>query len=160
VSAGSKIPISLEINGSQRTLEVEPGLLLVDALRERCGLNGTRVGCLTGDCGACTVLVDGETRRSCLILAASMSGRTVTTIEGLAPAGSLTAVQRAFCSEHGFQCGYCTAGMVLAIEELLAREKSPSAARVREAIAGNLCRCTGYDSIVAAALAAASGADA
>jgi carbon-monoxide dehydrogenase small subunit len=158
VELSPKVAISLEINGSACTLEVEPGLLLVDALRESCGLTGTRVGCLTGDCGACTVRVDGETRRSCLILAAAMSGRSVTTIEGLAPEGSLTAVQRAFCGEHGFQCGYCTAGMVLVIEELLAHEPHPDGARVREAIAGNLCRCTGYDSIIAAALAAASGA--
>jgi carbon-monoxide dehydrogenase small subunit len=160
VDADRSVAISLEINGSRRSLEVQPGLLLVDALRESCGLTGTHVGCLTGDCGACTVLVDGETRRSCLILAAAMDGRSVTTIEGLAPEGSLTAVQRAFCAEHGFQCGYCTAGMVLVVEELLAREPNPSAAQVREAIAGNLCRCTGYDSIIAAALAAASGADA
>lgn len=140
--------ISLRVNGVQHELNVDPRTLLVHAVREELGLTGTNVGCLTGDCGACTVLLDGRTAKSCSVLAATADGAEVTTIEGLRGAdGSLHPVQQAFWDEFAFQCGYCIPGMVLTTCELLEREPDPDARQVDEAINGNLCRCTGYGSI-------------
>ena len=128
--------------------------LLVQYLREACGLTGTKVGCDTSSCGACTVLVDGESVKSCTMLAAQADGAAVTTIEGLASGGEMHAVQR-FAEHHGLQCGYCTAGMVLAAVSLLEEIPNPTEADIRLGLGGNLCRCTGYHNIVQAVLAAA-----
>ena len=148
--------IALTVNGASHEAEVEPRELLVFFLRDRLGLTGTNVGCDTSSCGACTVLLDGESVKSCTVLAAQADGRSVTTLEGLAGAdGTMHAVQRAFHEEHGLQCGYCTPGMVMAITSLLKENPSPTEAQVRQGIEGNICRCTGYHNIVKAALAAA-----
>jgi aerobic carbon-monoxide dehydrogenase small subunit len=147
--------VDLTVNGEQRSDDVEPRLLLVHYLREVCGLRAANVGCDTTSCGACTVLLDGESVKSCTVLTAQAAGRTVTTAEGLAPAGELHTVQRAFRAEHGLQCGFCTPGMVMATVSLLAVNPSPSEEQVREGLEGNLCRCTGYHNIVRAVLAAA-----
>ena len=148
--------ITLTVNGQSRTDEVEPRLLLVHHLREVCGLRAANVGCDTSSCGACTVLLDGEAVKSCTVLAAQADGSEVTTLEGLAePDGTLHPVQAAFREEHGLQCGFCTAGMVMASVGLLAQEPSPDEQQVREALEGNLCRCTGYHNIVRAVLSAA-----
>ncbi|GJD52160.1 Carbon monoxide dehydrogenase small chain [Methylobacterium crusticola] len=140
------------INGVACDREIDPRLLLVEAVRDVAGLKGTRVGCLTGDCGACTVRIDGAVVKSCLVLALSVEDRAITTIEG---AGDLTEIQHAFVAENGFQCGFCTTGMVLTAAELLRDNPRPSEAEIRRAISGNLCRCTGYDGIVAAVRRAA-----
>ena len=143
-------------NGSEQAHEVEPRTLLVQFLREACALTGTKVGCDTSTCGACTVLVDGESVKSCTMLAAQADGATVTTIEGLAAAdGTLHPVQQAFHEHHGLQCGYCTAGMVMATVSLLEEIPAPTEEDVRLGLEGNLCRCTGYHNIVASVLAAA-----
>ena len=148
--------ITVTVNGQQRTDEVEPRLLLVHHLREVCGLRAANVGCDTSSCGACTVLLDGEAVKSCTVLAAQADGGEVTTLEGLAePDGTLHPVQAAFREEHGLQCGFCTPGMVMATVGLLAQEPDPDEQQVREALEGNLCRCTGYHNIVRAVLAAA-----
>ena len=148
--------ITMTVNGQQRTDEVEPRLLLVHHLREVCGLRAANVGCDTSSCGACTVLLDGEAVKSCTVLAAQAEGGEVTTLEGLAePDGTLHPVQAAFREEHGLQCGFCTSGMVMASVGLLAQEPSPDEQQVREALEGNLCRCTGYHNIVRAVLSAA-----
>ena len=148
--------ITMTVNGQQRTDEVEARLLLVHHLREVCGLRAANVGCDTSSCGACTVLLDGEAVKSCTVLAAQADGGEVTTLEGLAePDGTLHPVQAAFREEHGLQCGFCTSGMVMASVGLLAQEPSPDEQQVREALEGNLCRCTGYHNIVRAVLAAA-----
>jgi aerobic carbon-monoxide dehydrogenase small subunit len=147
--------IRLTVNGSERTSDVEPRLLLVHHLRETLGLTGTNVGCDTSSCGACTVLVDGESVKSCTVLAVQADGSDVTTIEGLADGDDLHPVQRAFQDEHGLQCGFCTPGMVMAAVSLLDEHPEPSEADVRHGIEGNLCRCTGYHNIVRAILAAA-----
>jgi carbon-monoxide dehydrogenase small subunit len=150
------VQVTLTVNGQQRTDEVEPRLLLVHHLREVCGLRAANVGCDTSSCGACTVLLDGEAVKSCTVLAAQAAGSRVTTLEGLAePDGTLHPVQAAFQAEHGLQCGFCTAGMVMASVGLLAHQPSPDEQDVREALEGNLCRCTGYHNIVRAVLAAA-----
>jgi aerobic-type carbon monoxide dehydrogenase small subunit (CoxS/CutS family) len=141
------------INGQALNLEVDSRLLLVELVREQAGLKGTRIGCLTGDCGACTLMLDGEVVKSCLVLALSVEGRDVVTIEG---AEGLDEIQEAFILENGFQCGYCTTGMVLTARELLYSNPYATAADIRRAISGNLCRCTGYDDIVAAILRAAA----
>ena len=144
------------VNGSEQAHEVEPRTLLVQFLREACALTGTKVGCDTSTCGACTVLVDGESVKSCTMLAAQADGATVTTIEGLAAAdGTLHPVQQAFHEHHGLQCGYCTAGMVMATVSLLEEIPAPTEEDVRLGLEGNLCRCTGYHNIVASVLAAA-----
>jgi carbon-monoxide dehydrogenase small subunit len=145
------------VNGAEQAHDVEPRMLLVQFLRESCVLTGTKVGCDTSSCGACTVLVDGESVKSCTMFAAQADGAAVTTIEGLAPAGELHPMQRAFHEEHGLQCGFCTAGMVLAAVSLLDENPSPTEDQVRLGLEGNLCRCTGYDNIVKAVLAAANG---
>jgi len=147
--------IGMTVNRAAQAHDVEARTLLVQFLRDECGLTGTKVGCDTSSCGACTVLVDGESVKSCTMLAAQADGATVTTIEGLATDGEWHPVQRTFHEEHGLQCGYCTAGMVLAAVGLLEENPHPTEAEVRIGLEGNLCRCTGYHNIVAAVLAAA-----
>ncbi|MDX2222655.1 MAG: (2Fe-2S)-binding protein [Rhodospirillaceae bacterium] len=141
--------VQLRIDGSLHELEVAPNTSLLDLLRNQLGLTGTHMGCMTGHCGACTVLIDGKVAKSCITLAATLSRETVTTIEGLAqPDGTLHPVQQAFWDETGFQCGFCAPGMVLSTVELLGETKNPSDDEIRTALAGNLCRCTGYQSLV------------
>lgn len=147
--------VSMTVNGATAEHDVEPRLLLVYYLREVLGLTGTKVGCDTTSCGACTVLLDGESVKSCTVLAVQADGAAVTTIEGLAGDGVLHRVQQAFHDHHGLQCGYCTSGMVMAAVSLLEERPDPTEAEVREGLEGNLCRCTGYHNIVKAVLAAA-----
>jgi len=146
--------VSLVINGRQREDAVADNLLLLDYLREIAGLTGTKRGCDGGECGACTVLVDGEPRLACLSLAASCEGRRVETIEALAADGRMSRLQRAFHEKLGAQCGYCTPGMIMAAEGLLRRNASPTEAEIREALSGNICRCTGYVKIIESVQAA------
>jgi carbon-monoxide dehydrogenase small subunit len=147
--------VELTVNGQRRSDDIEPRLLLVHYLREVCGLRAANVGCDTTSCGACTVLLNGQSVKSCTVLAAQVAGEEVTTIEGLAGAdGRMGPVQQSFQDCHGLQCGYCTPGMVMAITSLLAENPDPSEQDVRIGLEGNLCRCTGYHNIVAAALAA------
>src|SRR2546427_2179421 len=148
--------IAVTVNGDRREAEVEPRQLLVYYLREQLGLTGTNVGCDTSSCGACTVLLDGESVKSCTVLAVQADGAEVTTIEGLAQDGELHPVQRAFHEQHALQCGFCTPGMVLATVSLLEENPSPGEQEIRHALEGNLCRCTGYHNIVLAVQAAAS----
>ena len=145
----------MTVNGSTREDEVEPRILLVQYLREVRGLTGTKVGCDTSACGACTVLVDGESVKSCTMFAVQADGRRITTIEGLATDGRLHPMQQAFHEGHGVQCGFCTAGMVMAAVSLLDENPHPTEHDVRLGLEGNLCRCTGYQNIVNAVLAAA-----
>jgi carbon-monoxide dehydrogenase small subunit len=147
--------VELTVNGQPRADEVEPRLLLVHYLREVCGLRAANVGCDTTSCGACTVLLNGESVKSCTVLTAQASGGTVTTAEGLSANGELHPVQEAFRQEHGLQCGFCTPGMVMAAVGLLAENPDPTEEQVREGLEGNLCRCTGYHNIVRAVLLAA-----
>jgi len=140
--------ISLTVNGVPHELDLEPRELLVYVLRERLGLTGTVVGCDTSSCGACTVLLDGESVKSCTLLGVQADGREVTTIEALAEDGVLNELQESFHTHHALQCGYCTSGMVLAATSLLAENPSPSAGEIRHALEGNICRCTGYQNIV------------
>jgi len=148
--------LSLTVNGQPRQDEVEPRLLLAHYLRDTCGLKATNIGCDTTSCGACTVHVDGESVKSCTVLAVQCEGSSVTTLEGLAgDDGELHPVQAAFRAEHALQCGFCTPGMVMAVVGLLAECPKPTERQVREGLEGNLCRCTGYHNIVRAALAAA-----
>ena len=148
--------VELTVNGKDITADVEDRMLLVHFLRDVADLTATNIGCETTSCGSCTVLLDGESVKSCTVLAAQADGRSVTTLEGLASDGEMHAVQKAFHNEHGLQCGYCTPGMVMAIVSLLKENPSPTEAEVRAGLEGNLCRCTGYHNIVRAALAAAS----
>jgi carbon-monoxide dehydrogenase small subunit len=151
--------IAMTVNGRGVEHDVEPRTLLVSFLREACALTGTKVGCDTSSCGACTVLVGGESVKSCTMLAAQADGATVTTIEGLAgPDGALHPMQAAFQENHGLQCGFCTAGMVMASVSLIGEHPSPTERDVREGLEGNLCRCTGYHNIVKAVLSAAETA--
>ena len=150
--------LRLTVNGKPREDAVAENALLIDYLRDALGLTGTKQGCDGGECGACTVLVDGEPRLACITLAASIEGRAVETIESLATQGRLSALQRAFHEKLGAQCGFCTPGMVMAAEALLRRVPQPSEAQIREALAGNLCRCTGYVKIVESVQAAAGAA--
>jgi 4-hydroxybenzoyl-CoA reductase subunit gamma len=147
--------VSLSVNGRRTDDLIEDETLLLDYLRERRGLTGTKRGCDGGECGACTVLVDGEPRLACITLAASCSGRNVETIEGQGVGGRLSRLQRAFHEKLGTQCGFCTPGMVMAAEALLRKVPNPSDAEIREALGGNLCRCTGYVKILEAVQAAA-----
>jgi carbon-monoxide dehydrogenase small subunit len=148
--------IAVTVNGQRHEAEVEPRTLLVYFLREHLGLTGTNVGCDTSSCGSCTVQLDGESVKSCTLLAAQADGREVTTIEALAgPDGSLHPLQEAFRRNHGLQCGYCTPGMIMAAESYLRENPSPTEEEVRLALEGNLCRCTGYQNIVASILDAA-----
>ena len=146
--------VELTVNGRRRGEALEDELLLIDYLRSRRGLTGTKRGCDGGECGACTVLVDGAPRLACLTLAASCDGRSIETIEAQAANGRLSALQRAFHEKLGAQCGFCTPGMIMAAEALLRRRLEPSEEEVREALGGNLCRCTGYAKIVEAVRAA------
>jgi carbon-monoxide dehydrogenase small subunit len=146
--------MSVTVNGAAHEADVEPRLLLVHFLRDVLGLTGTNVGCDTSSCGACTVHVDGESVKSCTMLAVQADGTSVTTIEGLARDGTFHPMQEAFREHHGLQCGFCTPGMVMAAVSLLQEHAKPTEAEVREGLEGNLCRCTGYHNIVKAVLAA------
>ena len=155
--------VGVTVNGQMREADVEPRTLLVYFLRESLGLTGTNVGCDTSSCGACTVLLDGESVKSCTMLAAQVDGRQVTTIEGMASDGALHPIQEAFHRNHGLQCGYCTPGMIMAAASYLNENPTPTEEEVRESLEGNLCRCTGYQNIVKSILDAAgqmTGADA
>jgi carbon-monoxide dehydrogenase small subunit len=142
------VKVTITVNGKAQSDEVEPRLLLVHYLRERLALTGTHIGCDTTQCGACTVLVDGASAKSCTIFAAQADGSDVQTIEGIATDGQLHAMQEAFWEEHGLQCGYCTPGMIMAGINLLNENPSPTEQEIREGIEGNFCRCTGYQHIV------------
>ena len=148
--------VTLSVNGASRTASVEPRITLADVLRDELGLTGTHVGCEHGVCGACTVLLDGRSVRSCLLFAVQAAGHEVTTVEGLAAAdGTLHPLQEAFHDAHGLQCGFCTPGFLMAARELLDENPSPTEVEVRTFLSGNLCRCTGYQNIVDAVLLAA-----
>ena len=147
--------VAITVNGERREAEVEQRQLLVYFLRNQLGLTGTNVGCDTSSCGACTVLVDGESVKSCTVFAVQADGAEVTTIEGLAENGELHPVQQAFHEQHALQCGYCTPGMIMAAAGLLADNPNPTEEEVRHGLEGNLCRCTGYHNIVKAVQAAA-----
>jgi len=147
--------LTLAVNGRKHQIAAADHSLLVDVLRETLGLTGTKQGCDGGECGACTVLVDGQPRLACITLAVAVEGREVETIEGLARSGRMSALQQAFHERLGTQCGFCTPGMVMAAEALLRREPHPGEAQIREALSGNLCRCTGYVKIVESVQAAA-----
>ena len=147
--------VSVTVNGVAREAEVEPRTLLVYFLREALGLTGTNVGCDTTSCGSCTVLVDGESVKSCNLLAVQVDGREVTTIEGMASDGQMHPIQEAFHRNHGLQCGYCTPGMIMAAASYLKENPDPTDEQVRESLEGNLCRCTGYHNIVKSILDAA-----
>jgi aerobic carbon-monoxide dehydrogenase small subunit len=153
----SRHPIKLTVNGTRHEREVEARLTLADFLRHELGLTGTHLGCEHGVCGACTVLIDGRSARSCLTFAVQMDGHDLLTVEGLADQknGELNALQQAFRDHHGLQCGFCTPGMLITLTELLRDNADPTEHDVRDALSGNLCRCTGYAGIVAAALDAA-----
>jgi carbon-monoxide dehydrogenase small subunit len=150
--------VELTVNGQPRSDDVEPRLLLVHYLREVCGLRAANVGCDTTSCGACTVLLNGTSVKSCTVLTVQADGQQVTTAEGLAENGELHPVQAAFRQEHGLQCGFCTPGMVMATVGLLSENPDPTETEVREGLEGNFCRCTGYHNIVRAVLAAAANA--
>ncbi|HKN93722.1 MAG TPA: (2Fe-2S)-binding protein, partial [Thermoleophilaceae bacterium] len=151
------VRVNVTVNGESRSSDVEPRLLLVHYLRDTLGLTGTHIGCDTSNCGACTVLMDGESVKSCTVLAVQADGADVQTIEGMAPAGNgaLHPIQEAFWEHHGLQCGYCTPGMIMAAADLLKRNPNPTEEEVRHGLEGNLCRCTGYHNIVKAVMAAA-----
>jgi len=148
--------ISVDVDGVRYRDEVEPRLLLVHYLRDRLGLTGTNIGCDTSNCGACTVLVDGHSVKSCTMLAVQADGSELTTIQGLAQDGQWHALQRAFHENHALQCGYCTPGMIMQAVDLLAHNADPTDDEIREGLEGNLCRCTGYQNIVKAVRAAAA----
>lgn len=151
-----KRSVRVTVNGATHSVEIEPRTLLVHALRDGLHLTGTHVGCDTSQCGACTVLIDGKAIKSCSVLAVQAEGRAITTIEGLAPAAGLHPVQTAFWEKHGLQCGFCTPGLIMTVVDLLAEHPDPDEHQIRHGIDGNLCRCTGYQNIVAAVLAAAA----
>ncbi len=140
--------ITVEVNGTSHTSEVEPRLLLAEYLRETLNMTGTHIGCDTSNCGACTVVLNGNAVKSCTVFAVQADGGKVTTVEGLATNGELHAVQEGFWEEHGLQCGFCTPGMIMMSYDLLSKNPNPSEAEIREGLAGNLCRCTGYHNIV------------
>ena len=152
-----RIPITLTVNGQSRSSEAEARKTLADFLREDLGLTGTHLGCEHGVCGACTVLLDGEPVRSCLMLAVQARGADLTTIEGLANDGELNPLQTALRESHGFQCGFCTPGFVMQITALLNENPQATEAEIRETLSGNLCRCTGYETIINGALRAVEG---
>jgi carbon-monoxide dehydrogenase small subunit len=154
-----EVEVTMSVNGTRRGARVEPRLTLADHLRERCGLTGTHVGCEHGVCGACTVLLDGAPVRACLVFAVQADGCEITTVEAMAsPDGELSAVQKAFQECHGLQCGFCTPGFVVTVTAFLADNPNPSDEEIRRALSGNLCRCTGYQGIVAAVRQAAGSA--
>ena len=140
--------VSMTVNGTPRQNEVEPRMLLVHYLRDVLGLTGTHVGCDTSQCGACTILMDGQAVKSCTVLAVQAEGASITTIEGMAQNGELHPIQQGFWEEHGLQCGFCTPGMIMTTADFLSRTPNPSDDEIRHAIEGNLCRCTGYQHIV------------
>ena len=142
--------VEIIVNGVERRAQVEPRLLLVHFLRDVAGLTGTHIGCETSLCGACTVLLDGRAVKSCTVLAVQADGHAVTTIEALATQGQLHPLQESFWEEHGLQCGFCTPGMIMCANDLLARNAAPTEEEIRQGISGNLCRCTGYQNIVGA----------
>ena len=144
----TKVRVSMEVNQQMRDAQIEPRMLLVSFLREELGLTGTHVGCETTNCGACTVLLDGRGVKSCTVLALQAEGKKVSTIEGIGTAENLNPIQLAFWENHGLQCGFCTPGMILASYELLKAEPDPDEKVIREALSGNLCRCTGYVNII------------
>ena len=145
------VPITLTINGAEHSIDVEPRLLLVHAIRDVIGLTGTHVGCDTSQCGSCTVLLNGEAVKSCSMLAVQADGQQIETVEGLAHAdGTLHPIQQAFAEKHGLQCGFCTPGMLMLSKALLNENPNPSRDEIRHALAGNMCRCTGYQNIVLA----------
>jgi carbon-monoxide dehydrogenase small subunit len=150
-----RVPITVTVNGQLHAGDVEPRQLLVHFLRDTLGLTGTHVGCDTSNCGACTVHFNGDAVKSCTVLAVQADGAEVTTIEGMGSEGDLHPMQEAFWANHGLQCGYCTPGMIMAGADLIAKNPSPTEEEVREALAGNLCRCTGYHNIVKAVMSAA-----
>jgi carbon-monoxide dehydrogenase small subunit len=150
-----KVAVTITVNGVQHTHEVEPRLLLVHYLRDVLGLTGTNIGCDTSQCGSCTVMLDGQSAKSCTVLAVQADGGSVTTIEGLATNGKLHPVQEAFWEKHGLQCGYCTPGMIMSSVDFLKHNPNPSEADIRHGIEGNICRCTGYQNIVDAVKLAA-----
>jgi carbon-monoxide dehydrogenase small subunit len=157
--ATTTVPLEFVVNGIRHELNVEPRWLLVDVIRDVLGLTGTHIGCEHGVCGTCTVLINGETARSCLMLAVGADGAQITTVEGLATGDSMHPLQAAFREAQGLQCGFCTPGMLMVAHELLRENPDPSEQEIREAISANLCRCTGYQGIVdAVRLAATSGA--
>ncbi|MGZ4184850.1 MAG: (2Fe-2S)-binding protein [Solirubrobacteraceae bacterium] len=149
------VPVRLQVNGVEQSIDVEPRLLLVHAIRDNLGLTGTHVGCDTSNCGACTVHLDGRAVKSCTVLAVQADGASITTIEGMGTEDNLHPLQEAFWNDHGLQCGYCTPGMIMAAAGLLADNPNPTEAEVRKGLEGNLCRCTGYHNIVKAVLDAA-----
>ena len=151
-----KRSVTLTVNGSDRAVEVEPRALLVQILRDELNLTGTHIGCDTSQCGACTVLIDGQAVKSCTVLAVQAEGQAITTIEGLGSVGALHPLQQAFWEKHGLQCGFCTPGMIMTAVDLLASIPDPTEAEIRHAIEGNYCRCTGYQNIVSAIQAAAA----
>lgn len=154
--SGETVVVTSTVNGTRYERRVEPRMLLSDFLRHELGLTGTRVGCEHGVCGACTILLDGQAVRSCLLFAPQAHGSALETVEGLAPApGALAPLQEAFREAHGLQCGYCTPGILVTMKAFLAEHPSPTEAEVREALCGHLCRCTGYQHIVDAVLLAA-----
>jgi len=156
-----KVPVSLSVNGVKQTADVEPRLLLVHYLRDHLGLTGTNIGCDTSQCGSCTVIIDGQAVKSCTVLAVQADGSKVTTIEGLAAAdGKLHTIQQAFWDKHGLQCGFCSPGMIMTTLEIIKRHPNPTDADVRHDLEGNMCRCTGYQNIVAAVKEAAARAKA
>lgn len=146
----ANIPVSITINGEKREVDVASHLLLVDFLRDTLGLTGTKAGCETGQCGACTILLDGVSVKSCAVLAAQVNGREVTTIEGLTPDGGLTPLQTALWEQHSVQCGYCTPGLVLTLTDLLAHNPNPSELEIRQQLDGVMCRCNVYPNAVRA----------
>ncbi len=150
-----KVPVSITVNGRRSERDVEPRLLLVHFIRDLGAVTGTKVGCDTSQCGACTVLLDGVAVKSCTTLAVQADGSDVTTIEGLADGGQLHPLQESFWNKHGLQCGFCTPGMIMASHELLRTNANPSDAEIRHGLEGNMCRCTGYQNIVRAVKAAA-----
>jgi carbon-monoxide dehydrogenase small subunit len=155
IEAVDRVTVSARVNGQERSAEVEPRLLLVHFLRETLGLTGTHIGCDTSNCGACTVLLDGQAVKSCTVLAAQVDGAELLTIEGLERDGQLHPLQEAFWSEHGLQCGFCTPGVIMTAKALLEANPAPSELEIRQGISGNLCRCTGYVNIVKAIQVAA-----
>jgi carbon-monoxide dehydrogenase small subunit len=151
-----ELPVSVTVNGRRYDRTIEPRLLLVHFLRDTLNLTGTKIGCDTSQCGACTVLLDGVAVKSCTCLAVQAEGSSVTTIEGLAPEGQLDFIQEAFWAKHGLQCGFCTPGMIFTTHALLKTNRNPSSDQIRHALEGNMCRCTGYQNIVRSVQAAAA----
>lgn len=151
-----KRPVTLLVNGTTRTVQVEPRALLVHVLRDELDLTGTHVGCDTSQCGACTVLIDGRAVKSCNVLALQAEGQEITTIEGIGSGDTLHPLQQAFWEKHGLQCGFCTPGMIMTALDLLSENPEPNEAEIRHALEGNYCRCTGYQNIVAAIQTAAA----